>query len=146
MSFFLWQCFTGIGSTYWKGLEWQGTLQCLVLPSVSRGCTWGPGKGTDVSGLWSVHSACTHSVLTGSLWTPGLQPSRLLCPWDSPGKNTGVGCHFLLQGIFPTQGSNWRLLCHRWTLCHGAIGKLPLTGLWTSPKMVAHHKDSWLCA
>ena len=36
--------------------------------------------------------------------------SRLLCPWDSPGKNTGVGCHFLLQGIFPTQGSNLSLL------------------------------------
>ena len=34
----------------------------------------------------------------------------LLCPWDSPGKNTGVGCHFLLQGIFPTQGSNPHLL------------------------------------
>ena len=31
---------------------------------------------------------------------------RLLCPWDSPGKNTGMGCHFLLQGIFLTQGSN----------------------------------------
>ena len=30
----------------------------------------------------------------------------LLRPWDSPGKNTGVGCHFLLQEIFPTQGSN----------------------------------------
>ena len=32
------------------------------------------------------------------------------CPWDFPGKNTGVGCHFLLQGIFPTQGSNPGLL------------------------------------
>ena len=32
--------------------------------------------------------------------------SRLPCPWDSPGKNTGVRCHFLLQGIFPTQGLN----------------------------------------
>ena len=31
---------------------------------------------------------------------------RLLCPWDSPGKNTGAGCYFLLQGIFQTQGSN----------------------------------------
>ena len=31
------------------------------------------------------------------------KPSRLLCPWDSPGKNTGVGCHALLQGTFPTQ-------------------------------------------
>ena len=33
-------------------------------------------------------------------------PSRFLCPWDSPGKNTGVGSLSLLQGIFPTQGSN----------------------------------------
>ena len=32
--------------------------------------------------------------------------ARLLCPWDSPGNVTGVGCHFLLQGIFLTQGSN----------------------------------------
>ena len=40
----------------------------------------------------------------------GWQPARL-CPWDSPGKNTGVGCHFLLQGIFLTQGSNVRLSC-----------------------------------
>ena len=39
------------------------------------------------------------------------KPSRLLCPWNFPGKNPGVGCHFLLQGIFPTQGSNPRLLC-----------------------------------
>ena len=36
--------------------------------------------------------------------------TRLLHSWDSPGKNTGVGCHFLLQGIFPTQGSNPGLL------------------------------------
>ena len=39
----------------------------------------------------------------------GLQPARLR-PWDSPGKNTGVGCHFLLQGIFPTQELNPHLL------------------------------------
>ena len=36
----------------------------------------------------------------------GLLSGRFLCPWDFPRKNTGVGCHFLLQGIFPTQGSN----------------------------------------
>ena len=36
----------------------------------------------------------------------GPQPARLLCPWGSPDKNTGVGCHALLQGIFPTQGLN----------------------------------------
>ena len=39
-----------------------------------------------------------------------LYPARLLCPRDSPGKNTGVGCHTHLQGLFPTQGSNWCLL------------------------------------
>ena len=39
-----------------------------------------------------------------------LVSANLLCPWDSPGKNTGVGCHSLLQGIFLTQGSNLCLL------------------------------------
>ena len=48
--------------------------------------------------------------MTDSLRPRGLQPARLLCPWDSPGKMTGVGCHFLLQGIFPTQGWNLPLL------------------------------------
>jgi len=39
-----------------------------------------------------------HSLVSDSLWPHGLEPIRLLCPWNSPGKNTGVGCHFLLQG------------------------------------------------
>ena len=42
--------------------------------------------------------------------------TRLLCPWDSPGQNAGVGSHFLLQGIFLTQGSNPSLLHCRWIL------------------------------
>ena len=53
-------------------------------------------------------------VVSESLQLHGLTPARLLCPWDSPGKNAGVGCHFLLQGIFPTQGWNPRLLLGRW--------------------------------
>ena len=40
----------------------------------------------------------------------GMQPAKVLSPWDFPGKNTGVGCHFLLQGIFPTKDSNPALL------------------------------------
>ena len=48
----------------------------------------------------------------------GLQPARLLCPWDSPGQNTAVGCHALLQGIFPTQGSNSGLSHCRQILYH----------------------------
>ena len=45
-------------------------------------------------------------AVSDSLLPYGLYPARLLCPWDFPGNNTGVGCHFLLQGIFLTQGSN----------------------------------------
>ena len=58
-------------------------------------------------------------VVADSSWPHGLlQLARLLCPWDSPGRNTGVGCHSLLQGIFPTQWSNpdlphcWQILYH----------------------------------
>ena len=46
-----------------------------------------------------------------SFATCELQPTRLLCPQDFPGKNIGVGCHFLIQATFPTQGSNPILLC-----------------------------------
>ena len=46
------------------------------------------------------------SVMSDSLQHHGLQPTRLLCPWDSPGKKTGVGGHALLQAIFPTQESD----------------------------------------
>ena len=50
--------------------------------------------------------ALRHSVVSASVGPHGLQPTRLLCPWDSPGKNTRVCCHALLQGIFPVQGLN----------------------------------------
>ena len=64
-----------------------------------------------------------HLCLT--LQPHGLQPSRLLCPWDFSGKNTGVGCHVLLQKIFPTQGMNPHLL---WLL-HLPVDPLPLSHL-----------------
>ena len=54
--------------------------------------------------------------MSNSLQSHGLEPTGLLYPWNSPGKDTGVGCHFLLQGIFPTQGSNPDLLHCRQTL------------------------------
>ena len=57
-----------------------------------------------------------------SLRPHGLQLTRLLCPWDSPGKNTGVGSHTLFQGIFLTQGSNPCLL----HLLNWQVGSLPL--------------------
>ena len=47
-----------------------------------------------------------------------LQPARLLCLWDFPGKDTGVGCHFLLQEVFLTQGSKPGLLHYRGIIYH----------------------------
>ena len=61
----------------------------------------------------SVPSCFSPVLLFVTLWTVAHQ---LLCPWDSPGKNTGVGCHFLLQGIVLTQGSNVGLLHCRQSL------------------------------
>ena len=59
-----------------------------------------------------------------------LQPARLLCPQDYPGKSTGVGCHFLIQGIFSIQGLNLGLL-------HWQVDSLPLSHLGSPTKPVA---------
>ena len=68
------------------------------------------------------HYGCMPSCFSPSLPNPmDSSPHRLLCPWDSPGKNTGVGCHVLLQAIFPTQGSNPHLLYP----LHWQAGSLP---------------------
>ena len=48
------------------------------------------------------------------------QPTRLLCPWDSPGKNTGVGCHFLLQCMHAKSLQSCPTLCDPWTAAHQA--------------------------
>ena len=66
----------------------------------------------------NVGAVRSRSVVSDSLQPRGLWPARLLCPWDSPGKSTAVGCPALLQGIFPTQGSNQGLLyCRQILYC-----------------------------
>ena len=68
------------------------------------------------------HESDSHSVVSDSLRPHGLQPARLLCPQNSPGNNTGVGCHSFLQGIFQIQGLNLGLLHCRQTLyCHAKL-------------------------
>ena len=78
---------------------------------------------------WTVYvwaCMCTHthmfSVVSSSLRLHGLNIARLLCPWNFSNKNTGVGCHFLLQGVFLTQGLNPCLL----RLLHWQGDSLPL--------------------
>ena len=69
----------------------------------------------------------SHSGMSNSLQPHGLQPTSLLRPWDFPGKNTGVGCHFLLQRIFSTQGHNLHFLLGRQILYHWATWEAHMT-------------------
>ena len=85
-----------------NGVSWHWTVQITI-------CCW--------CYCCSVIELCPTPTL---LRSPGLWPTRLLHPWDFPGKNTGVGCHFLLQGILPTHGLNPCLL-------HWQADSLPLS-------------------
>ena len=94
---------------YWSGVPLPSPEICM------RYCYLGTSKRSYSRSIWGRGLSCgillgagylvSHSFVT--IWTVA---SSLLCPWDSPGKNTGVGGHALLQGIFPSQGSNPHLL------------------------------------
>jgi len=76
----------------------------------------------DIVEFWfNIHT----SVMSNTLRLCGLKSATLLCPWNSPGKNTGVSHHALFQGIFQTQGLNPGL-SH---LQHWQVGSLPLVPL-----------------
>ena len=86
----------------------------------------------------------SYSVVSASLRPYGLWPTRLLCPRNFPGKNTGVGCHFLLQGTFPSWGSNPSLL---WLL-HWPTDSLSLSHLGSlttsfSRGQILYHWATW---
>ena len=119
----------------WKiKVLWKLTFWRQAVLTVSRMNFWWFYCIRHMHELCSVH-AC--SVVSNSLRPHGLQPSRLLCPWDSPGKNTGEGWYFFLQGIFPTQGSSPGLWCllhcsrilHRWAI-------------WEAPRINNHHPET----
>ena len=85
----------------------------------------------------NIHCASSvASVVFKPVRPSGRQATRLLCPWDSPGKSTGVGCHALLQGIFLTQRLNPRLL----HLLYWQAGSLPLLLL-----LLSHFSRVRLC-
>ena len=86
----------------WQCLAWHSPSPPLHPPPLLHpGLEWRS---------WHSLLLFSCSVVSDSWWPHGLQPARLLCPQDFPGKNTGVGRHFLPQGIFPAQGSNLCLL------------------------------------
>ena len=91
-------CFWPIHKKYWQQLQlnlktskFQIHEDCIP----SQKSTPRPNlKGT---GSVDMYACSVASVVSDSLWPSGLEPARLFCPWDSPGKNTAVGCHSLFQ-------------------------------------------------
>ena len=81
------------------------------------------------------------SVMSDSLWPHGLSPARLLGPWNSPGKNTGMDCHSLLQRNFPTQEVNPVLLHGRQILYRLSYRKVYFT-VWAIGKSVHSFSSS----
>ena len=121
-------------------------LQGAGTPQAAAADSRGPGtQSIDLEALsgpgekeGSIPLFCMSSVVSDS-WRPhGRQPARLLCPWDSPGKITGVGSHFLLQGIFLTQGINSTSLAspalaeraHHWSPTALGLRRSPLLRTW----------------
>ena len=104
--------------------EWEGENRYMHMYG------WGPSLFT-----WNYHNIvnCLSALCVlvaqscPTLCNPmDCSPARLLCPWNSPTKNTGVGCHSLLQGLFPTPGLNLGLLHCREILYHLSYeGSLP---------------------
>ena len=88
---------------------WGSYLTCLSLSFPKRQVKQ-HNMFSMVSDIYYVFNitvkSVSYSVVLDSLRPNGLWPAKLLCLWISPGKNIGIGCLFLLQGIFPTQGSN----------------------------------------
>ena len=105
---------TGVKSPQRKCSYWKELTSCSWLHTLSGASHPSSPPGPRHSESESVSPL----DMSSSLQPHGLEPIRLLCPWDSPGKNTGVGCHCLLQGIFPTQESNPSLLHCRQILYH----------------------------
>ena len=86
---------------------------------------------------WCTWVRACHLVMSHSLWPHRLRSAtRLLCPWNFPGKNTEVGNHFLLQGIFPTQTGIKPMSVS----CVSCIGRQILYhwATWESPSWATH--------
>ena len=105
-------------------LEWLRIKSKLILLSIGKDL--GKRELSDIAGMsvkwynysWKERKKVMSLSSVQLFVTPWTVPTRLLHPWNFPGKSTGVGCHFLLQGIFPTQGLNpgllhWKQMLYR---------------------------------
>ena len=103
--------------------RWQILEAVSVVQGLEHSATphlW-PPRRSDLNAVYHLMLLLfSRSVMSDSLQPHGLQPTRLLCPQDFPDKNTGEGCHFLLQGIFLTQDQTCISCIGRQVLYHWA--------------------------
>ena len=100
----------------WTELNW--TIYIIIIRKIDH--TSSPSPRLNVFSFFLLE-LLLFSLMSNYFVTPWTVAHQALCPWDFPGKNTGVSCHFLLQGIFLTQGSNSGLLhwqADSWPLSH----------------------------
>ena len=104
-----------------SGLQ-QGKCQVLTTEPPGNSLSWY---------FWICYCCLVAKLCPTLLQHLGLLPASLLCSWDFPGKNTGLGCYFLLQGIFPAQGSNLcflhcRQILNSWSTREDPLLNIPL--------------------
>ena len=100
---------------------------CPYSPVPTSACLENASSGARTGKMQKV-KVNKSGLVSDSLWPMDKSHARLLCPWNSPGKDIEVGCHALLQGIFPTQGSNLDLPHYRQILyCLSYQGIVPFT-------------------
>ena len=81
-------------------LGWGAMLHCAAVSPGSLPCLW------LLTTVGAPGCCCCVASVISAFWRPhGLQPTRLLCPWDLPGKSTGVGCHCLLLSVAETSSN-----------------------------------------
>ena len=123
-----------IGSFIFLELSCRGCLYIFEINSLSvaelhflsRGHVFGVHWD---SGRWTNSPKCCVCALAQSgptLWCHGLQPTRFLCPWNFPGENTGVSCHFLLMGSSWPRDRTHISCIGRWILYHCTTWKAPI--------------------
>ena len=104
--------------TSWSRLDSQSQVQCLAHTRHLKNICSGAFLAVQWLGLGAFTAMKEKKLKVKLPSCVQLFVTRLLSQWNFPGKSTGVGCYFLLQGIFPTQGSNPALLHCRQTLYH----------------------------
>ena len=133
-----------------KNPSWAWLSPCPRMPLMTKPGFLSQSEGSHFSDVLLKAGKWNWLNMSDSLWPHGLYPTRLLRPWNSPGQNTGAGCHFLLQGIFLNQGLNpalphWRQilyhLSHEGSPLKAGVGSKQRQGLVRDSEVTSNHSS-----